>query len=105
MNKLEEPRPPNCIYCEYMRVCDDDRGSGQKIDYCPDDKYREWLSKEFMEKTMREKIGKELLTNEEIDAIEWESGTLDMSFVDDYREEVKALLQAQLDKVLKALES
>ena len=42
---MEEPRPPNCVCCEYMGVCDSDR-RGQKMDYCPDPKYRIWLSKD-----------------------------------------------------------
>jgi len=37
-----------------------------------------------------------LLTEEQVGLIEWESGTLDMSFVDDYPAEIKALLQAQV---------
>ena len=41
---MEEPRPPNCVCCEYIRVCDSDRG-GQKIDYCPDPNYRIWFDK------------------------------------------------------------
>ena len=36
-----------------------------------------------------------LLTKEEIGLIEWESATLDMSFIDDYPKEVQAILQAQ----------
>jgi len=52
---------------------------------------------------LKEEIKKSLLGDNEIYALEWESATLDMSFVDDYREEVKTLLQAQLDKVLKDL--
>jgi len=42
-----------------------------------------------------------LLTKEEIGLIEWESATLNMSFVDDYPNEVEALLETQLAKVLK----
>lgn len=41
--KDKEPRPPHCVCCEYMRVCDKDRTNGQKIDYCPDENYRTWL--------------------------------------------------------------
>lgn len=44
--QIKEPRPPNCVCCEYMRVCDADRDNGQKIDYCPDPKYRQWLYSE-----------------------------------------------------------
>ena len=36
-----------------------------------------------------------------IGLIEWESPILDMSFVDDYRKEVDALLQAQLEADIK----
>ena len=39
--QIKEPKPPHCVCCEYMRVCDND---SQKIDYCPDPNYREWLS-------------------------------------------------------------
>lgn len=39
------------------------------------------------------------LTDEEIGLIEWESPVLDMRFVDDYKDEVDALLQAQIDKI------
>lgn len=41
--QIGEPRPPNCVCCEYMRVCDADRANGQKADYCPDPKYRQWF--------------------------------------------------------------
>ena len=41
--QIREPRPPHCICCEYMRVCDRDRINGQKTDYCPDENYRTWL--------------------------------------------------------------
>ena len=41
--RLKEPRPPDCVCCEYMRVCNSDRDNGQKIDYCPDPEYRRWL--------------------------------------------------------------
>jgi len=44
MNLLAEPRPPDCICCEYVGVCEADRDNGQKIDYCPDPKYREWFA-------------------------------------------------------------
>jgi len=37
------------------------------------------------------------ISDEEIGLLEWESATLDMSFVDDYKNEVDALLQAQLE--------
>ena len=43
---VEEPRPPHCVCCEYMRVCDKDRDSGQKVDYCPDENYRKWFYQE-----------------------------------------------------------
>lgn len=36
------------------------------------------------------------ITDEQIGQIEWNSATLDMSFVDDYPEEVRVLLDAQL---------
>ncbi len=38
-----EPRPPECVCCEYMRVCEQDRENGQKLDYCPDPAFRKWL--------------------------------------------------------------
>lgn len=41
----EEPRPPNCVGCEYIEVCEADRLNGQKVDYCPDPEYRRWLEK------------------------------------------------------------
>lgn len=37
------------------------------------------------------------ISPEVIGLIEWESATLDMSFVDDYQDEVNALLDAQLE--------
>ena len=40
---MKEPRPPNCVCCEYMFVCEEDRGNGQKADYCPDPEYRRWI--------------------------------------------------------------
>ena len=40
----------------------------------------------------------EMLSPEEIGLLEWESATLDMSFTDDYKDEVAALLQAQVAK-------
>jgi hypothetical protein len=43
MNELEEPRPPNCISCEYINVCEQDRDNGQKIDYCPDERYEPFI--------------------------------------------------------------
>jgi hypothetical protein len=36
------------------------------------------------------------ITQKTLDNIEWESATLDMSFMDDYPKEVEALLDAQL---------
>ena len=44
-----------------------------------------------------------LLTKEEMGLLEWESGTLDMSFMDDYQNEVNALLRAQLKKVMERI--
>ncbi len=41
-----------------------------------------------------------LLIKEEMGLLEWESATLDMSFTDDYKEEVNALLRAQLKNVI-----
>ena len=38
-----------------------------------------------------------IISDKEIGQIEWGSATLDMGFVDDYPEEVKALLDAQLE--------
>lgn len=38
----EEPRPPNCVMCEFSEVCDGDRINGQKVDYCPDPAFRLW---------------------------------------------------------------
>ncbi len=40
--QIKEPRPPDCVCCEYMHVCESDRSNGQKGDYCPDENYREW---------------------------------------------------------------
>jgi hypothetical protein len=42
-----EPRPPDCICCEYMHVCEKDRET-QKPDYCPDPKYRKWYLGELV---------------------------------------------------------
>lgn len=42
LQELKESRPPNCVCCEYMRVCEEDR-EGQKVDYCPDPNYRKWF--------------------------------------------------------------
>lgn len=54
---LIEPEPPYCVCCEYMRVCS---GDPQKIDYCPDPKYREWLKgsipQPLDDEKLREKI-------------------------------------------------
>ena len=38
-----------------------------------------------------------LLTEEEMGLLEWESGTLNMAFIDDHKAEVKALNEAQRD--------
>ncbi len=46
-----------------------------------------------------------LLTPEEIGLLEWESATLDMSFVDDNQNEINALLKAQLKKMVDLLKS
>ena len=45
--QIKEPRPPYCVCCEYMRVCDKDREGGQKADYCPDENYRDWFKLEL----------------------------------------------------------
>jgi len=45
-----------------------------------------------------------LLTEEELGLLEWESTTLDMSFMDDYPNEVNALLEAQLAKATLIIE-
>lgn len=44
-----------------------------------------------------------IMNDDEIGNIEWESATLDMSFVDDYKSEVKALLEAQLNHTRKQI--
>jgi hypothetical protein len=44
-----------------------------------------------------------ILSEEKLGLIEWESATLDMSFMDDYRDEVKALLEAQRDDAIRRI--
>jgi len=38
-----------------------------------------------------------LLTEEEMSLLEWESGTLNMAFIDNHKAEIKALNEAQRD--------
>ncbi|KKN21705.1 hypothetical protein LCGC14_0922450 [marine sediment metagenome] len=42
-----------------------------------------------------------VLSDEELGLIEWDSPTLDMSFMDDYKKEITALLEAQRDQTVK----
>ena len=46
-----------------------------------------------------------MLTEKELGLLEWDSATLDMSFMDDYPNEVTAILEAQLAKALKGKEA
>ena len=47
----EEPVPPYCICCEYMRKC---TGDIQKADYCPDPNYRKWLAQAQLDKGVKD---------------------------------------------------
>lgn len=43
------------------------------------------------------------LTENELGGLEWNSATLNLSFMDDYPEEVKAVLEAQVAKVIQGI--
>jgi len=61
-----EPKPPNCVGCEYKSHCTSDPN---KVVYCPDPQYRKWLDNPQILTLLQQKIEepRKQVRREEID--------------------------------------